>query len=646
MDAMADATLSLLEPSPQLRRPEPATVSCAAVTSIAATAAQQSTALPPGTAQDRASAAATATATTTTTTTTQPDTEAAEAADEMDEAEDVEIVEDGEIVEAVEGDPKQSSPDAAPADAVELAMQALTAAWRNVSKQKKAAKPKPVPDTDGWQIYRVERPHSNRQCTGDNYLISPRGDKLASLAAARRWLSMFGAAAVASGAKGEAIDTHGRAIKLQPKEKRHETSRLLAMAELHVGSSGTVRLQLMAVKGSKLTADAEDSVSSEDDDMLEQAEERAEAALPPASEEALRVADNSSGYLGVTYNKTASKPYSARVRCGGEQLTLGRFATAKEAALCIARSAEKEAVKRPRGMEAQAETKAGTKAKAARAEKVVTARAERELVEEAVEAEAAKAAAIAAAVAAAVATALRQERLRFRPLVRSAAAAAAKAAKAEAAARAAEDAQEVAEQACAAAEARAEAAEVAAKTMEAAAKAVETAAKAEVAQATAAQATAEQACAAAEVRAEAAEVAAKGPASKRKLSLAPDHPFAKRPAKEARPAPQPPTPPAAPSPASYAAASPQPRANQRVRVWWDKKTYFDGRVIDTRSELGRGGKVQQRRWHTTTVSSAGMCVTWRAACAWSCWTRRSVRRQCVTNGCRSSCGESLPCHRP
>jgi len=43
-------------------------------------------------------------------------------------------------------------------------------------------------------------------------------------------------------------------------------------------------------------------------------------------------------------------------------------------------------------------------------------------------------------------------------------------------------------------------------------------------------------------------------------------------------------------------------------VWWDNQTYFEGRVIDTRSELGRGGTVQQRfqvayddgeqRWHT------------------------------------------------
>ena len=49
------------------------------------------------------------------------------------------------------------------------------------------------------------------------------------------------------------------------------------------------------------------------------------------------------------------------------------------------------------------------------------------------------------------------------------------------------------------------------------------------------------------------------------------------------------------------------RPNQRVRVWWDDETSFDGRLTDTHSELGRDGVVQQRfqvayddgerRWH-------------------------------------------------
>ena len=39
-------------------------------------------------------------------------------------------------------------------------------------------------------------------------------------------------------------------------------------------------------------------------------------------------------------NPGKPKPYLARVRRGGEQVYLGRFATAEEAALCLARSPE------------------------------------------------------------------------------------------------------------------------------------------------------------------------------------------------------------------------------------------------------------------------------------------------------------------
>ena len=56
----------------------------------------------------------------------------------------------------------------------------------------------------------------------------------------------------------------------------------------------------------------------------------------------LRVADNKTGYFGVTHNPQASKPkpYQAHVRRGGTLVYLGSFATAEEAALCIARSPE------------------------------------------------------------------------------------------------------------------------------------------------------------------------------------------------------------------------------------------------------------------------------------------------------------------
>ena len=55
----------------------------------------------------------------------------------------------------------------------------------------------------------------------------------------------------------------------------------------------------------------------------------------------LVVADNSSGYLGVHLNKPGlSKPYQAQVKRGGKTVHLGTFATAEEAALCVARSPE------------------------------------------------------------------------------------------------------------------------------------------------------------------------------------------------------------------------------------------------------------------------------------------------------------------
>ena len=59
----------------------------------------------------------------------------------------------------------------------------------------------------------------------------------------------------------------------------------------------------------------------------------------------LRSADNKTGYFGVCLSKPGRpKPYDARVYRGGKTVHLGRFATAKEAALCVARSVEGWAV--------------------------------------------------------------------------------------------------------------------------------------------------------------------------------------------------------------------------------------------------------------------------------------------------------------
>ena len=52
----------------------------------------------------------------------------------------------------------------------------------------------------------------------------------------------------------------------------------------------------------------------------------------------LLVAENKTGYFGVTHQPGRSKPFLARVKQGGKEASLGSFATAEEAALCVARS--------------------------------------------------------------------------------------------------------------------------------------------------------------------------------------------------------------------------------------------------------------------------------------------------------------------
>ena len=88
------------------------------------------------------------------------------------------------------------------------------------------------------------------------------------------------------------------------------------------------------------------------------ASKRPAAAPPLTSDEArqqaeaegltLIVADNKVGYFGVCrVNPSKPKPYQARVRRGSKDVHLGSFATAEEAALCIARSPEgRDAAKR------------------------------------------------------------------------------------------------------------------------------------------------------------------------------------------------------------------------------------------------------------------------------------------------------------
>ena len=83
------------------------------------------------------------------------------------------------------------------------------------------------------------------------------------------------------------------------------------------------------------------------------AQRAAAAPVPLTSEEArqqaeaerltLRVADNTKGYFGVAHQPGRAKPYMARVKRGGKLMYLGCFATAEEAALCVARSPEGQA---------------------------------------------------------------------------------------------------------------------------------------------------------------------------------------------------------------------------------------------------------------------------------------------------------------
>ena len=51
-------------------------------------------------------------------------------------------------------------------------------------------------------------------------------------------------------------------------------------------------------------------------------------------------AENTTGFLFVHHRTGRSKPYEAQVRRGGKSVSLGYFATAEEAALCVARSPE------------------------------------------------------------------------------------------------------------------------------------------------------------------------------------------------------------------------------------------------------------------------------------------------------------------
>ena len=64
------------------------------------------------------------------------------------------------------------------------------------------------------------------------------------------------------------------------------------------------------------------------------------ASLAVAEGLTLLKADNKTGYFGVYHHPGKPKPYATQVSRGGTPVHLGSFATAEEAALCVARSPE------------------------------------------------------------------------------------------------------------------------------------------------------------------------------------------------------------------------------------------------------------------------------------------------------------------
>ena len=71
------------------------------------------------------------------------------------------------------------------------------------------------------------------------------------------------------------------------------------------------------------------------------------ASLPSQEGLTLLVSKNKTGYFGVYLDKPSqAKPFLTRVKRGGKDVRLGSFATAEEAALCVARSLEGQAARR------------------------------------------------------------------------------------------------------------------------------------------------------------------------------------------------------------------------------------------------------------------------------------------------------------
>ena len=187
---------------------------------------------------------------------------------------------------------------------------------------------------------RKKSPHRERLKVGENNCrIAPRWRSL-----------MWSAQAQAEGltllvAENKAGYFGVHLAKLgQPKPYRAELRR--GGKKVHLGSFATAEEAALCF-----------ARSPEGQVYYKEAMDRAAApppAPPPTSKEVLqqahaeklvlRVAENKTGYFGVSLNTSSKiKPYEARVKCSGKLVSLGSFAIAEEAALCVARSPEGQA---------------------------------------------------------------------------------------------------------------------------------------------------------------------------------------------------------------------------------------------------------------------------------------------------------------
>jgi len=102
---------------------------------------------------------------------------------------------------------------------------------------------------------------------------------------------------------------------------------------VHLGSFATAEQAALCVarspEGRAVAAERAAVLTSEEARQQAQAEKLT-----------LLVAENKAGYFGVILKHGRPKPYQARVRRGGKEVSLGSFATAEEAALHVARSPE------------------------------------------------------------------------------------------------------------------------------------------------------------------------------------------------------------------------------------------------------------------------------------------------------------------